>query len=75
MKVNRTYSMDYDLVIKLAKKHNQSKEVCRAVRKHLDGDADFSLADIPTRQMMAALLSRGDVPQYIRVQLQHFLNS
>jgi len=60
MKVNRTYSMDYDLVIQLAKKVNQSKEVCVAVRKHLNGAEDFSLADVPIMQLLATLQSRFD---------------
>ena len=60
MKVNRTYSMDYDLVIQLAKKQNQSREVCRAVRKHLNGSDEFSLGDIPTMQLLASLQSRYD---------------
>lgn len=58
MKVNRTYSMDYDLVIALAKKANQSKEVCRAVRKHLDGNDVVTPADFTTRQLLASLQSR-----------------
>lgn len=58
MKVNRTYSMDYDLVIQLAKKQNQSQEVCRAVRKHLNGAQDFSLADVPIMQLLGALQAR-----------------
>ena len=58
MKINRTYSMDYDLVIALAKKSNQSLEVCRAVRKHLNGQDDFSLADVPIRQLLASLQAR-----------------
>ena len=58
MKVNRTYSMDYDLVIQLAKKINQSKEVCVAVRKHLNGAEDFSLRDVPVMQLLATLQSR-----------------
>ena len=70
MKVNRTYSMDYDLVIKLAKKHNQSLEVCKALRKHLDGQDDFSLADIPVRQLLASLQARFDQydPEYSLIQ-------
>jgi hypothetical protein len=52
--------MDYDLVIQLAKKQNQSREVCRAVRKHLNGSDDFSLGDIPTLQLLASLQSRYD---------------
>ena len=70
MKVNRTYSMDYDLVIKLAKKVNQSKEVCIAVRKHLDGQDDFSLRDVPVMQLLATLQSRFDQydPEYSLIQ-------
>lgn len=60
MKVNRTYSMDLDLVMELAKKQNQSQEVCRAVRKHLNGSEDFSLGDVPTIQLLASLQSRFD---------------
>lgn len=52
--------MDYDLVIQLGKKQNQSREVCRAVRKHLNGSDDFSLADVPTLQLLASLQSRYD---------------
>jgi hypothetical protein len=74
MKVNRTYSMDYDLVLQLAKKHNQSALVCRAVRKYIHDSDDFNVRDIPTRQLYAVLLSRGNVPQHLRVQLQLELN-
>ena len=52
--------MDYDLVIQLAKKVNQSREVCAAVRKHLNGQDDFSLADVPIRQLLASLQARFD---------------
>jgi len=61
MKVNRTYSMDYDLVIKLAKKQNQSREVCRAVRKHLNNDDEITPADFPTIQLLASLQSRFEL--------------
>ena len=60
MKVNRTYSMDYDLVIQLAKKQNQSREVCRAVRKHLNGSDEITPADFPTLQLLGSLQSRFD---------------
>ncbi len=39
MKINRTFSIDYELVVELKKKHNQSDTVNRAVRKYLD-DSD-----------------------------------
>jgi hypothetical protein len=36
MRINRTFSIDYELVLALKKKHNQSEVVNRAVRKYLD---------------------------------------
>lgn len=60
MKVNRTYSMDYDLVIALAKRVNQSDTICKAVRKYLDEKKKFNIADIPTIQLIASLQSRFD---------------
>lgn len=36
MRINRTFSIDYELVLALKKKHNQSETVNRAVRKYLD---------------------------------------
>ena len=70
MKVNRTYSMDLDLVLELGKKRNQSLEVCKAVRKHLNGGDEFSLGDVPTLQLLASLQSRYDqfYPEYSLIQ-------
>ena len=61
MKVNRTYSMDYDLVIQLAKKQNQSREVCRAVRKHLNNDDEITPADFSETRLLASLQSRFEI--------------
>ena len=55
MKVNRTYSMDYDLVIALAKKQNQSLEVCRAVRAHLNPSTDVQLCDATIDEILSQL--------------------
>lgn len=55
MKVNRTYSMDYDLVIALAKKQNQSFEVCRAVRQHLFKADDVLLCDATIDEILSQL--------------------
>ena len=70
MKINRTYSMDYDLVIQLSRKTNQSKTVCKAVRKYLSEEEEISPADFETRQLLAALQSRfePDTFQYITIQ-------
>ena len=73
MKVNRTYSMDYDLVIQLAKKANQSQEVCKAVRKHLNGRDNFALRDVSFEELARAVMSRAQCPQHIREAILHFL--
>jgi len=73
MKVNRTYSMDYDLVIQLARKVNQSKEVCVAVRKHLNGQDDFILRDIPMTDLMRHIIARSQCPVHIRAAIAHWL--
>ncbi len=73
MKVNRTYSMDYDLVTKLAKKHNQSKVVCNAVRQWLDEESQFDLRNVDTRRLMAALYSRDDIPKMIKAGIEAWL--
>lgn len=69
MKVNRTYSMDYDLVVKLAKKLNQSREVCRAVRKHLENEPS-SIKDFETNIILNALLSRKDISAQLRAVIE-----
>ena len=58
MKVNRTYSMDYDLVIQLSKRVNQSDTVCKAVRKYLNEKDKFNLSDVPTSALIASLQSK-----------------
>lgn len=55
MKVNRTYSMDYDLVIELQRKRNQSLEVCRAVRTHLFKQEDVLLCDATIDELLSQL--------------------
>ena len=57
MRINRTFSIDYELARELKKKHNQSETVCRALRKYLEGDHNSSIGDATTRQLMAALLA------------------
>lgn len=60
MKVNRTYSIDVDLVQALRSKRNQSNTVCRALRLYLAGEDEFSIADVPLFQLMAAVAARTD---------------
>lgn len=73
MKIARTFTIDYHLYQELRRKPNQSRIVERAVRRYLNGDEDFSVSEIPTRQLMAALLAREDIPEHLRLQLHHVL--
>jgi len=65
MKINRTFSIDYDLAKKLRNKPNQSLIVCKAVRKYLAGDTQFTTTDIPTSILLELVLGRKDCPPEI----------
>lgn len=60
MRMTKTFSLDVKTIIKLKAQRNQSATVEKAVNKYLAEKDDFSLADIPTRQLIAALLHRTD---------------
>ena len=62
MRINRTYSLPVSLVTKLSRERNQSRTVEKAVRKYLAEKEDYGLADIPTRQLLAALHARKLAP-------------
>lgn len=53
---------------------NRSAWIVDAIMKKMNGDDDFSVADIPTRQLMGALLSREDTPEHLQVLLLAELN-
>lgn len=48
---------------------NRSAWIVDAILKKIYGSEEFSIADIPTRQLMGALLSREDTPDHIKVLL------
>jgi len=73
MRINRTFSIPYDLAMDLKKKHNQSDTVTRALRKYLDPDESSSVLDATTRQLMAALTSRTDIDGTLKKLLLHIL--
>lgn len=75
MKIARTFTIDYHLYQELRKKPNQSRIVERSVRRYLDADEDFSLSEISTKQLMAALYARDDCNKQIQVLLHHLLTS
>ena len=73
MKVNRTYTMELKTLELLARKKNKSLIVNLAVRQYMKDELEFSLADIPTRNVLAALTSRDDVPEHILLLIKlHF---
>lgn len=69
MKIARTFTIDYHLYQELRKKPNQSRIVERSIRRYLNGDEDFSILEIPTRQLMAVLQQRDDCPRHIKIIL------
>ena len=73
MKIARTFTIDYHLYQELRKKPNQSRIVERSIRRYLNADEDYSIAEIPTKQLMAALHARDDIPSHLRAALTHIL--
>jgi len=70
MKINRTFSIPVSTAIKLKTVRNQSALVGRAIEKYLREREDFSVADIPLRQAMAALSARDECPDGIKALIQ-----
>ncbi len=62
MRMTKTFSLDVKTIIKLKACRNQSATVEKAVLKYLNDKEDFNLADIPERQLMAALHARDVDP-------------
>jgi hypothetical protein len=66
MKVNRTYSIDVSLVTQLRAKRNQSDTVCRALRLYLAGEDEYSVSQVPTRNLLAAIHGRHDISEQLK---------
>ena len=75
MKIARTFTIDYELYQELRKKPNQSRIVESSIRRYLNGDEDYSLEEIPTKQLMAALHARIDTPRHIKIIIYDQLTS
>ena len=75
MKINRTFSIDYDLAKKLRNKPNQSSLVCKAVRRFLANQEQYTYTDVPSNRLMMELRMRDDVPNHIKVVLEEYLTS
>ncbi len=73
MKINRTFSIPVALAIKLKTVRNQSALVSKAVSKYLNEKEDYSAGDMPSRGLLSAITNREDVPEHIKVVIQHYL--
>jgi hypothetical protein len=75
MKINRTFSIDYDLAQKLRNKPNQSRIVCKAVRRFLANSEQYTYSDLPTVRLLSEVRLREDCPKSIKVLIQDYLHS
>lgn len=60
MKINRTFSIDYQIAKELKEKPNQSAIVEAAVERYLRADEDFSISEVSTKRLMSVLYYRKD---------------
>ena len=58
MKINRTFSIDYQIAMDLKKKPNQSETVCKALRKHLNNEEIVSIVDASDIELINELRLR-----------------
>tara|TARA_R110000737_G_scaffold151465_1_gene180741 strand:- start:37 stop:273 length:237 start_codon:yes stop_codon:yes gene_type:complete len=75
MKMNKTFSLDVDLIHQLRKKRNQSQTICRALRVYL-GDEDREidvLENTSSRSLAIHLKNRTDVDGTLRQLLELWL--
>ena len=75
MKIARTFTIDYYLYQELRKKPNQSRIVERSIRRYLNADEDFSVAEINTIPLLSIVMEREDTPRQIKLLIQDYLTS
>lgn len=75
MKINRTFSIPVPIALKLKKSRNQSALVSRAIDLYMKESDTYSVGDLPTIQLMRALVQRTDCPKHIRVLLNDALDN
>ena len=75
MKINRTFSIPVPIALKLKTSRNQSALVSRAIDLYMSESDTYSLSDLPTAQLMRALVQRTDCPKPIRVLLNYHLDN
>lgn len=74
MRITRAYTITPKVKRILDSKINKSDYVCRAVIAKHEEELAFDIRDISTRQLMAALFSRDDVPLVIRAGIEAWLS-
>lgn len=73
MRITRAYTITPEVKRILDTKVNKSEYVCRAVRKmHLQQE-ELDLVDVPTRQLIAAVVSRDDIPSILKSAMIAYL--
>lgn len=75
MKINRTFSIDYDLAQKLRNKPNQSEIVCKSVRRYLSNLRELDERDIATKRLLLEISQRDNVPNSIKLLVKDYLTS
>ena len=74
MKINRTFSIDYQIARELKEKHNQSAIVEAAVKRYLQADEDFSIGEVSSQRLMSVLYYRKDTPEILKAVLKVILH-
>lgn len=69
MRITRAYTITPEVKKILDRKPNKSDFICRAVMKFHDKENAFELRDVRTRELIAALHQREDLPSHIKLLL------
>tara|TARA_R100000773_G_C4211554_1_gene111014 strand:+ start:716 stop:958 length:243 start_codon:yes stop_codon:yes gene_type:complete len=72
--ISANISVDVAKQLQNKTKGTRSRVVERALRAYLADREAFNIGDYPTRNVMAALLSRDDCPEHIKILLLQELN-
>lgn len=65
----KTFNLRRTTIKIVRTKHNQSEFVDKAIMKLHNSEDEFDITDVPTRQLMAVLQQREDLPRHIKVIL------
>ena len=69
MRVNRTYSLDYNTIQSLNERVSakyRSKFVCDAIKTKLYGADEIDVSQLSSRRLMAILSQREDVREFVK---------